>query len=313
MKINDCKKLVCNVQDKENYPAHVLALKQAVNRGLKLTKVHSVIEFRQEDWLKLYIDMNTELRKNAKNDFEKDFFKLMNNSGFGKTMENVRNHRDIKVVTSNKRRSILASEPNYHSSKGISKDLMIMEMKKVEVKMNKPIYLGQAILDISKTLMYEFWYDYIKPKYGDKARLCYMDTDSFVMDIKTDDFYKDINNDVDKWFDTSNYDKNDNRPLEIGKNKKLIGKFKDELGSTIMTEFCALRAKAYAYKLNDDTEMKKAKGRKKCIVKREIIYKNYVDALFNDEVIIRSQQRFRSDHHKVYTEEVNKISLSSNV
>ena len=237
----------------------------------------------------------------------------MNNSGFGKTMENVRNHRDIKVVTSNKRRSILASEPNYHSSKGISKDLMIMEMKKVEVKMNKPIYLGQAILDISKTLMYEFWYDYIKPKYGDKARLCYMDTDSFVMDIKTDDFYKDINNDVDKWFDTSNYDKNDNRPLEIGKNKKLIGKFKDELGSTIMTEFCALRAKAYAYKLNDDTEMKKAKGRKKCIVKREIIFKNYVDALFNDEVIIRSQQRFRSDHHKVYTEEVNKISLSSNV
>ena len=171
MKINDCKKLVCNVQDKENYPAHVLALKQAVNRGLKLTKVHSVIEFRQEDWLKLYIDMNTELRKNAKNDFEKDFFKLMNNSGFGKTMENVRNHRDIKVVTSNKRRSILASEPNYHSSKGISKDLMIMEMKKVEVKMNKPIYLGQAILDISKTLMYEFWYDYIKPKYGDKAGL----------------------------------------------------------------------------------------------------------------------------------------------
>ena len=171
MKINDCKKLVCNVQDKENYPAHVLALKQAVNRGLKLTKVHSVIEFRQEDWLKLYIDMNTELRKNAKNDFEKDFFKLMNNSGFEKTMENVRNHRDIKVVTSNKRRSILASEPNYHSNKRISKDLMIMEMKKVEVKMNKPIYLGQAILDISKTLMYEFWYDYIKPKYGDKAGL----------------------------------------------------------------------------------------------------------------------------------------------
>ena len=188
-----------------------------------------------------------------------------------------------------------------------------MEMKKVEVKMNKPIYLGQAILDISKTLMHEFWSDYIKPKYDDKAGLCYMDTDSFVMDIKTDDFYKDINNDVDKWFYTSNYDKNDNRPLEIGKNKKLIGKFKDELGSTIMTEFCALRAKAYAYKLNDDTEMKKAKGRKKCIVKREIIFKNYVDALFNDEVIIRSQQRFRSDHHKVYTEEVNKISLSSNV
>ena len=126
--------------------------------------------------------MNTKLRTEAKNDFEKDFFKLMNNSVFGKTMENVRNHRDIKLVTTDKRRSILASEPNYHSSKRISKDLMIMEMKKVEVKMNKPIYLGQAILDISKTLMYEFWYDYIKPKYGDKARLCYLDTDSFIAD-----------------------------------------------------------------------------------------------------------------------------------
>ena len=125
--------------------------------------------------------MNTKLRKDAKNDFEKDFFKLMNNSVFGKTMENIRNYRDIKIVTSDKQRSILVSEPNYHSSKRISKDLMIIEMNKTEVKMNKPIYLGQAILDISKTLMYEFWYDYIKPKYEDKARLCYMDTDSFVI------------------------------------------------------------------------------------------------------------------------------------
>ena len=150
----------------------------------------------------------------------------MNNSVFGKTMENVRNHRDIKLVTTDKRRSVLASEPNYHSTKYISKDLLIMEMKKTEVKMNKPIYLGQAILDISKTLMYEFWYDYIKPKYGDKMRLCYMDTDSFIMHIKTEDFYKDIADDVERWFDTSNYDKNDNRPLPIGKNKKVISMFK---------------------------------------------------------------------------------------
>ena len=131
-------------------------MKQALNHGLKLSKVRRVIEFTQDYWLKPYIDMNTELRKNAKNDFEKDFFKLMNNSIFRNTMGNVRNHRDIKVITSNKRRSILASEPNFHSTKYISKDLLIMEMKKVEVKMNKPIYLGQAILDISKTLMYEF-------------------------------------------------------------------------------------------------------------------------------------------------------------
>ena len=142
--------------------------------------------------------MNTELRMQAKNDFEKDFFKLMNNAVFGKTMENVRSQRDIKIVTTDKRRSISASEPNYHSTKYISKDLLIMEMKKVEVKMNKPIYLGQAILDISKVLLYEFWYDFIKPMYSDKAKLCYTDTDSLVIHIKTEDFYKDIANDVER-------------------------------------------------------------------------------------------------------------------
>ena len=138
--------------------------------------------------------MNTDLRKDAKS----DFFKLMNNTVFGKTMENIRNHRDIKLVTSGKQRSILASEPNYHLSKCISKDLMIMEMRNVEVKMNMPMYLGQAILDISKTLMYEFWNDYIRPKYKEKARRCCMDTNGFVMFIKTEDFYKDIASDVER-------------------------------------------------------------------------------------------------------------------
>ena len=241
--------------------------------------------------------INTELRMQAKNDFEKDFFKLMD-AVFGKTMENVRNHRDIKLVTTNKRRSILASPPTYHSTKYISKSLLIMEMKKTEVKMNKPIYLGQAILDLSKTLMYEFWYDYIKPMYNNKAKLCYTDTDSLVIHIKTDDLYNDIANDIERLFDTSNYNKKDNRPLPIGKNKKVIGMFKDEIGGKIMTEFCALRAKSYAFKLDDDTEMKKGKGTKKCIVKRELMFENYKDALFNDKIIIRSQQRFRSYNHK---------------
>ena len=174
--------------------------------------------------------MNTQLRMKAANDFEKDFYKLCNNSVYGKTMENVRKHRDIQLVTTNKKRSILASEPNYHSTKYISEDLLIMEMKKREVYMNKLIYLGQVILDLSKILMYEFWYDYLKPKYGKNIKLCYMDTDSFAMRIKTDDFDKDVSNDIDKWFDTSNYDKNIDRPLQKGINKKVIGKFKDELG-----------------------------------------------------------------------------------
>ena len=312
MKINKCEKLVCNIRNKENYIMNIVSLKQALNHGLILSNVHKVIEFEQEAWLKSYFMMNTESRMQAKNDFEKDFFKLMNNTDFGKTMENVRNHRDIKIVTTDKRRSILASEPNYHSTKYISKDLLIMKMKKAEVKMNKPIYLGQAILDLSKRLMYEFWYDYIKPMYSDKAKLCYTDTDSLVIHIKTDDFYKDISNDVETLFDTSNYNKKDNRPLSIGKNKKVIGMFKDHIGGKIMTEFCALRAKTYAYKLDDDTEHKKAKGMKKCIVKRELMFENYVDALFNDKIIIRSQQRFRSYNQKVYTEDVNKIALSSN-
>ena len=185
-------------------------------------------------------------------------------------------------------------------------------MKKAEVKMNKPIYVGMSILDISKTLMYEFWYNYIKTKYGDKARLCYIYTDSFVIYIKTENFYKDIANDDERWFDTSNYDVNDERRLPIGRNKKVIGLFKDELGRKSMVEFVALRAKAYAYLMEDDSEYKKAKGTKKCVIKRELMFENYKDSLFNNKIVLKSQQRFKSDHHKVYTEEVNKIVLSSN-
>ena len=196
-----------------------------------------------------------------------------------------------------------------------------MEMKKTEVKINNPIYLGQAVLDLSKTLMFEFWYDYLKPMYGDKIRLCYTDTDSFIIHIKTDDFYKDISADVDKWFDISNFDKNVNRPLETGKNKKVLGKFKDEIRGKIMTKFVALRAKTYSYLIDEyrdeDYEKnkilnKKAKGTKRCVIKREILFNNYVDSLFKNKVLYRSQQRFRSDRQKVYTEEVNKIALSSN-
>ena len=142
--------------------------------------------------------MNTDLRKQAKTDFEKDSFKLMNNSVFGKTMENVRNHRDVKLIVTNGRRKKLVSEPNFHTSKHFSEELMAIEMRKTKVTMNKPVYLGQAILDISKTLMYEFWYDYLKPKYDDKVKICYMDTDSLIIHVNTEDFYKDVVQDVNK-------------------------------------------------------------------------------------------------------------------
>ena len=139
-----------------------------------------------------------------------------------------------------------------------------------------------------------------------------MDTDSFIIHIKTEDFYKDIANDVKKWFDTSNYDESDKRPLPIGKNKKVIGLFKDELGGKIMIEFVGLRAKTYAYLMDDDSEHKKAKGTKKCVIKRRLMVKNYKDCLFNNKIMLKLQQRFKSDHHNAYTEQINKIALSSN-
>ena len=241
----------------------------------------------------------------------------MNNSIFGKTMENVRKHRDIKLVTTDEKRNKLVSEPNYHTTKRFSENFLAIEMKKTKVKMNKPISLGMSISDISKTLMYEFWYDYFKPKYGDKAKLCYTDTDSFIIHIITEDFFEDISNDVEAWYDTSNYDEcnsveNDKRPLPIGKNEKVIGFFKDELGGKNMKGFCALRAKTYSYLMDDNSEVKKSKRTKKCVIKRELMFEDYKDYLSNDEIILKSQQISKRDHHKVYTEEINKIALSYN-
>ena len=179
MKIDKCNKLVCNLFDKESYVVHIRSLKQRLNHGLLLKKIHRVIQYNQEAWLKPYIDMNTELTiKQAKNDQDKDLYKLMNNSVFGKAMENVRKHRDIKLITTDKRKNQLVPEPNYHTTKWFAENLLAIEMKKTKVKMNKPVYLGLSILEISKTLMYEFCYDYMKPKYDDNVKSCYMDTDT---------------------------------------------------------------------------------------------------------------------------------------
>ena len=181
-------------------------------------------------------------------------------------------------------------------------------MKKVKVKMNKPIYLGLSILDISKITMYEFWHDYVKIKYQDRARLCYMDTDSFVVNIKTKDFYKVISQDVNKRFDTSNY--TFDRPLPTGINKKVIGLMKDELGGDINTEFVALRPKAYWYITNNFIEMKKAKGTKKCVVNKMLRFEDYKKCLFDNGKVLKSQQRFKSENHEVCTENINTIALS---
>ena len=234
----------------------------------------------------------------------------MSNSVFGKTMENIRKHRDIKLVTTEEQRSKLVSQPNYHTTKYFTENLLGIEMKKAKVTMNKPLYLGMAILDISKTLMYKFWYDYIIPKYRETAKLCYTDTDSFITHAFTDDFFEDIADDVKIWFDTSSYDENDKIPLTIGQNKKEPGIFKDELGGKIMKEFCTFRPKAYAYLIDDGGEKDKAKETKKCVIKRNIKFEDYKDWLFNNEIILKSQQIFKGDYHNVYT--ITKIALGSN-
>ena len=226
--------------------------------------------------------MNIDLRKKAKNDFEKDFFKLMNNAVFGKTMENVRKHKDIKFVTTERRRNYLVSEPNYHTTKFFTKNLLEIEMKKTEILVNKPVYLGLSILELSKIFMCEFCYDYVKGKYNKKAKLCYIYTDTFIVYIETGDIYKNIAEDAKTRFNTSNYElecKSIDRLLPKGKSKKVIVLMKDELGGKIMTRFIGLRAKNYSYLIDDGSEDKKAKDTKKSVIKRKLELKNYKNCL----------------------------------
>ena len=226
-------------------------------------------------------------------------------------MENIRKHRNIKLVTTEEKYLRTVMEPNFESGVLFGENLMGCEMAKIKVVMNKTVYLGQAILDLSMIVMYEFHYDYMVPKYGlEKLKLCHMDTDSLVYDIKTEDFYEDIANDVSARFDTSGYSKTDFRPLPIGLNKKVIGLVKDELGGKIMTEFMALRPKPYSYKVLDGSENKKCKGIKNCVVKKILTFEDYRTCLFSDSTEYRSQLIFRSAKHEVHTIEVNKVALN---
>ena len=227
MEINGVEKLVLNLRDEKGYIIHIRALNEALKHGLIPDRIHRVIEFDQSAWMKPYTDFNTQLRAKAKNDFEKDFFRLMNNSVFGKTMENIRKHRNIKLVTNREAYLKTVMKPNFKSGVLFGENLMGCEMGKVKVVMKKHVYLGQAILDLSWIIMYEFHYDYMRPKFKD-PQLCYMDTDSLIYNIKTNDFYEDIVDDIPARFDTSGYCPN--RPLSIGLNKKVIGLMKDELG-----------------------------------------------------------------------------------
>ena len=305
------EKLIPNLRNKEKYVIHYKNLNQYLGLGLKLSCIYRGIKFEESEWLKPYIDMNTKLRTKANNNFEKDFYKLGNNSIFGKTMENIRNRVDIKLVNDRDKAKKLTAKPNFKHLNVFCEELIAIHMKKTSLTFNKQVYLGMCILDLSKTIMYEFHYNYIKKKYEDKAKLLFTDTDSLMYEIEPEDFYKDIIKDVKDRFDTSDYPPNHPSGIPTGCNKKVLGVFKDEAAGRIKEEFVGLRAKLYSYKMFEGEESKKCKGVKKSVVKKSIMHEDYKNCLFTGKEQLRKMNVIRSYNHEVYTEEVNKVALCS--
>ena len=310
--INKVEKLIPNLNDKKKYVIHYENLKLYESLGMKVSKIHRGIKFEESDWMKPYIDLNTDLRAKAKNESEKDFFKLMNNSVFGKTIENLRKRVDVSLVNSEKNAKRLTAKPNFKHRTIFSENLCAIEMRKTQIYFNKPVYLGMCILDLSKTLMYDFHYNYIKPKYDERAKLLFTDTDSLAYEIQTEDFYRDISPDVEAMFDTSDFSESHPSGILVGANKKVVGMFKDEAGGKIIEEFVGLRAKLYSYKMFEGKkkEKKKCKGVKHAVVKKTITFDDYKRCLFSGKNQYRQMNVFKNRKHEIFTEEVNKVALS---
>ena len=302
-------KLVLNVMDKKEYVLHISALKFYLQHGLHLKKVHRAISFKQANFLKPFIEFNTEKRKNANNDFEKDLFKLMNNSVYGKTMENVRKHGDFEIVNTPERFQKLVNKPLFKHRHIINEDLVIVEKDKHTVELNKPIYMGMSILDYSKIHMYSFYYDVLKPKYQDNIKLVYTDTDSYVIKVETDDLYEDFK-EMNDYMDFSDYPPE--HPNYDKTNKKVLGKFKDEMNGKIITHFIGLKPKAYCYKVyGDDKEHKKSKGVVKHKVSNQLSYKTYDETLNRNRKEEASFNTIRSKNHQIYSINQTKYALSN--
>ena len=323
IKLGKQKKLFLTLYDKKKYIVHHSILKEYIKLGLKVTKVHRTISFKESAWLKPYIDFNTEQRKKAKSDFEKDLFKLMNNAFYGKTMENIRNRQDIKLLSNESEVKKYINKPNFKDSIIFNENLVAIVNNITSIKFNKPIYLGQAILDYSKQLMYQFYYEVIN-KLWPENEIIGFDTDSFFLNIYTEDLYKDLEQIKDE-LDTSDYPKD--HPLYSEKNKKVIGKFKDELAGKIMNEIVFLKSKAYSYNFIDSTsnndfekeeelsqaeliEKKKLKGISQSIVKKEINLGDYKNCLYNIELKLNNMFILNSINHEMFINELLKISLN---
>jgi len=303
------KKLVPNLCNKTKYVLHYRNLKLYIQLGLVLKNVHRVLSFTQTTYLKQYIDFNTSKRAQSKNDFEKDLFKLFNNAIFGKTCENVDKRIEVQLVSEPKKFVNQASKPYFKDFRIFSNNLVACEMRKTQVKYNRPMIVGMCILDLSKVLMYDFHYNTMVKTYGTKAKLCFTDTDSLTYHIETPSFYEDMKKDLSN-FDTSDYPKDHLCYSEA--NKKIIGKFKDETNAVPILEFIGLRAKMYSIKLSEEKNKATAKGIKKSVTKA-LKHEKYSDAIFGttDEELRQSVSfnLIRSQNHQVNTIKINKVGL----
>ncbi|KAJ8909922.1 hypothetical protein NQ315_017226 [Exocentrus adspersus] len=304
-------KLIPNLHDETKYIIHYKNLKQCLKYGLKLKNIHRILEFSQSTWLGSYIDLNTRLRNAANNEFEKELFKLMVNSIFGKTMENVDKRQDIKLCScwenKNKRlgaRALIAL-PHFKSCSVFDEELVAVLMGKVKVVYDKPVYIGFTILDFSKTIIYEFLYGYIKSTYGDKVVLLYTDTDSLILHIFTENPYNDIINHI-EYFDTSNY--SEDTVLGMPKTPSVVGKMKDEYAGRPVECFYGTGAKSYCVKAGD--VMKKAKGVSKSVIKHHMELSDYVRVVENGDTIFCKMFVITSALQTLYTELKNKVALS---
>ena len=305
----EVEKLVPNLRDKNHYVLHYRNLQLYLGLGMKLKKVHRALRFEQSPWMEPYIRMNTELRKQATNAFEKDLYKLMNNSVFGKTMENLRKRVDVKLVRSHeedKLRRLIAS-PSFARANIFDDDLAAIEVHKSRLVLNRPVYVGMSILDLSKTLMYDFYYGQLKNQYGDRCQLLYTDTDSLLLEIQTKDVYRDMGKHA-ELYDTSDYPRE--HTLHSVENKKVLGKMTDECAGRPIAEYIGLRPKMYSiFEANGDNT-KKAKGVKKYVVKKHVRHNQYREALFEKTTFHHSMNVLRSERHRIYGQHLHKVSLS---
>lgn len=307
VKPSSYSKLVCDLNDKTKYVVHYRNLKYYVELGLRVKRVHRIVEFTQSRWLKSFIDFNTEMRKKAKSNFEKDFYKLLNNAVYGKTLEQVRKHKDVKFATSPWYFEKLVFKPTFKSFKIFSEDLTAVHLVKSKVVLNKPTYVGMTVLELSKLIMFRFHYDKIKKKYGEGAKLLMTDTDSLVYSIATDDFYADVAKNLD-WFDTSDYPTNNPAHSQI--NKKVLGKFKDEMNGSPIVEFVGLRPKMYSIMQKGNVETKKTAKGISTSVKKKMKHETYLNCLRDETSTVEEMYQIRSDHQTVVTAAVKKTGLS---